>query len=109
VPTPDADRLAELLGDQLPSSSTVERLEAVLRTVKAMASSYTRGNGFTEGVPAEDLEAVIYSAAMRWVSNPSQIPMRQQLGAVAVDLRGGFIGWTLVELAVLNNYRDRAL
>lgn len=108
---PTAEQLSQLLGQQLPPGdfATEDRLNAVLNIVSALAKSYTRGNGWTDDEPAEDMEAVIYTAAMRWLANPSQIPQRQEMGTFVTDLRGGFIGWSLVELAVLNRYRERAL
>lgn len=106
MPTPE--QLAQLLGEQLSTFDAEERLTAVLGIVTAMAKSYTRGNGFTDDGPAEDLEAVIYTASMRWLGNPSQIPQRSEMGTFVTDLRGGFIGWSLLELSVLNRYRERA-
>lgn len=99
-----AEQLNTLLGQQVDTT----RLDAVLAVVKAMAATYTRGQGFTNGDPAEDLAAVILTASARLLVNPSQVPHRDRMGAVESDWRGGFIGWTLVELAVLNRYRERA-
>jgi hypothetical protein len=107
-----ADQLALLMGQQLPPAefATDDRLQAVLNTVAAVAKAYTRGNGWdAEGNPAEDIEAAIYSASMRWLVNPSQIPQRVEMGTFVTDLRSGFVGWSLVELGVLNDYRERAL
>ncbi|TXI61975.1 hypothetical protein [Mycolicibacterium mageritense] len=72
--------------------------------ITAMARSYTRDQGFTGSEPADDIAAVITTATARLVANPEQIPT--DIGSVS--LRGGFTGWTLAELFVLNRYRKRA-
>jgi hypothetical protein len=106
---PTADDLGQLL--QLPISdfATEERLDAVLNIVTAMVKAYVRSAGFTDGVPAEDISAVILTSAARLLTNPSQVSMSETMGPLAVDYRGGWIGFTLPELAVLNSYRDRAM
>lgn len=71
--------------------------------IKALVKSYTRGGGFVAGEPLEDVAAVIVTASARLAANPEQIAY--QVGAVA--FRGGFEGWSLAELAVLNRYRKR--
>lgn len=72
--------------------------------VTALARSYTRDQGFTNDEPAEDIAAVITTAAARLLANPEQIAV--DVGAVSI--RGGFQGWSLAELFVLNRYRKRA-
>ena len=52
---------------------------------------------------------MIVTAAVRLVSNPSQLPVDQTAGPYMQSLRGCFTGWTLAELAVLNRYRKRAM
>jgi hypothetical protein len=105
--TPDA--LTQLLGQQAPDDTAEDRLNGVMSIVTAMVKAYTRGAGFTDGDPAEDLQAVILTATARLLLNPSQIPFREQMGAFSIDYRGGFIGFTLPELFVLNSYRERAM
>lgn len=70
--------------------------------ITALARSYTRGGGFSNGNPADDLAAVITTATARLVANPEQL--RVTVGGVQTD---GFQGWTLPELFVLNRYRRR--
>ncbi|QNK52357.1 hypothetical protein H7F30_12245 [Dermacoccus sp. PAMC28757] len=70
--------------------------------ITAMARAYTRGNGFGNGMPEDDLAAVITTATARLVANPEQL--RVTIGGVQTD---GFQGWTLAELFVLNRYRRR--
>lgn len=72
--------------------------------VTELARSYTRGNGFAGDEPNTDVAAAITTAAARLLTNPSQVPY--DVGSVSY--RGGFNGWTLTELAVLNRYRVRA-
>ncbi len=105
MPTPS--QLALLLNQ---GSYTAEaRFSAVLGIVSTLAKSYTRGHGWTDGQPAEDIDAVILTAAARLVTNPGQISAAEGMGGLTVDWRAGFTGWTLVELAVLNRYRDMAV
>lgn len=72
--------------------------------VTAMARTYVRGNGFADGDVSEDIAAVITTATARMVANPEQVDT--QVGSTSI--RGGFKGWSLAELFVLNSYRGRA-
>lgn len=106
---PTVEQLAQLLGEQLSTYDAEERLTAVLSIVGAMVRSYTRGNGFTDGEPNEELHAVILTSAARLLTNPSQLSRSMEMGTFTTDYRGGFIGFTLPELYVLNRFRTRAL
>lgn len=75
-----------------------------LPIVRAMAQAYTRDQGFTHGLPNDEISAVIITATARLMANPDQIT--HTVGTVS--LGGGFSGWTLAELFVLNRYRKRA-
>jgi len=75
-----------------------------VQIITAMARTYTRGNGFNGSTPRDDLAAVITVATARLVANPEQL--QHQIGSVA--MRGGFQGWSLAELFVLNSYRGTA-
>lgn len=72
--------------------------------ITALARSYTRGRGFADADPAEDIAAVITTATARLVANPEQLA--SDFGSVS--LRGGWQGWNLAEQIVLNRYRVRA-
>ncbi len=72
--------------------------------VTAMARAYTRDRGFHGVEPAEDVAAVITTATARLVSNPGQL----KGAAGPFQINGGFTGWSLAELFVLNRYRKRA-
>lgn len=88
---PDNPELLALAGEALP-------------VVTAMARAYTRDQGHWVP-PDDDLAAVITTATARLVANPEQLG--HTIGSV--NVYGGFTGWTLPELFVLNRYRARAL
>lgn len=100
---PDGADVAAFLG-QGDNPELVALAEQHATIVTAMARAYTRDNGFTGNEPADDIAAVITTATARLVANPEQIATTT--GSVAVN--GGFTGWTLAELFVLNRYRKRA-
>lgn len=79
---------------------------AHLDTVTAFARAYTRGRGFTDGEPADDIATVIVTAVSRLLGNPEGT-ITESIGSYSVR-HAGFNGFNLVELAVLNNYRRRA-
>lgn len=84
--------------------TVVALAEQHLLIVTAMARAYTRGNGFTGEEPADDVAAVLVTATARLTVNPAQYGREQVADWSAV---GGFTGWTLAELFVLNAYRRR--
>lgn len=94
--------VAAFLGSTDPALVTLAGQHAAI--VTAMARNYTRGNGFNGSTPRDDLAAVITVATARLVANPEQL--QSQIGSVA--MRGGFQGWSLCELFVLNAYRGVA-
>lgn len=100
---PTASELGAFVGTEL----NADQANAVISVVTAMASAYTRGRGFTEGEPNNDVRAVILSAAARLVTDPSQITTDRQMGPFRVSYRP-FEGWSMAELYVLNRYRERA-
>lgn len=72
--------------------------------ITALVQGYTRGEGFTAGEPNDEIAAVIVTASARLVANPEQLST--DVGNVSI--RGGFAGFNLAELFVLNRYRKRA-
>ena len=96
--------VAALMG-QPDNPDLVAVIDQALETIYQLVSAYTRGNGFTGGVPNPELRAVIRTATARLTANPEQVA--STVGGVTVA--GGFNGWSLAELAVLNRYRKRAL
>lgn len=96
-------QVAAFLGSTDPALIALAGQHAAI--VTAIARTYTRGNGFANAsTPADDLAAVITVATARLVANPEQI--QSQIGSVA--MRGGFQGWSLAELFILNSYRGIA-
>ena len=96
--------VAALMG-QPDNPDLVAVIDQALETIYQLVSAYTRGNGFTGGVPNPELRAVIRTATARLTANPEQVG--STVGGVTVG--AGFNGWSLAELAVLNRYRKRAL
>jgi hypothetical protein len=79
--------------------------ELIVPLIRSIAKSYTRSRGFDEDdAPNAEIAAVITTASARLFANPEQLPY--DVGAVS--MRGGFNGFNLAELAVLNRYRKRA-
>jgi hypothetical protein len=74
-----------------------------------MARAYTRGRGFDDDGPNEEVAAVITTASARFVGNPKQVSIALTTGPFSMDVRSFFNGWTLAELFVLNRYRRRAM
>lgn len=72
--------------------------------VTAMVRAYTRGGGFTEGGPNDELAAVITTATARLVANPEQV----DYAVGSVQQGKGFQGFSLAETFVLNRYRRRS-
>ncbi len=102
----------------MPVSSTdVESLldspsvavDAAIAQVTVMARAYTRGRGFDDGEPNEELSAVITTASARLAANGRQTLARDRVDDVEREFRSSFVGWTLAELAVLNRYRVTAM
>ncbi len=102
-PEPEVARVARFLG-QDDDADLLALIAEHLPVITAMAKAYTRGGGFTEQGPADDIAAVITAATCRLVANPEQL--RYQAGSVSVQ--DSFRGWTLTETYVLNRYRRRA-
>ncbi|SPM31577.1 hypothetical protein [Mycobacterium terramassiliense] len=79
-----------------------------LAVIGSMAQSYTRGQGFTNGAPADDIAAAIFTATLRFMANKDQLEKSKTKGPFSVDIRGSFSGWNLAETFVLNRYRKMA-
>ncbi len=83
----------------------------MLSIVSALASAYTRGIGFTDGVPNVEIRAVILSAASRLVVNSPapQAVTHEVQGPSSYRHEGAPFAFSVAELATLNRYRVRAL
>ncbi len=105
----DPDDVTALLDATLTAALlTDDSATRVVELVTVLARSYTRGNGFTGGEPNAEIAAVITLAAARLAANASQLPSTFTRENLTIDTRGGFAGWSVAELAVLNRYRVRA-
>lgn len=110
---PRAQDVAAFLGVDDPA--TMSKAEQHVPIVTAFVRAYTRGGGFdgdgtgTGGgyYPNQDVAAVITSATARLVQNPS-LARSQTTGPYSVS-PGILDGFTLPELAVLHQYRRRAM
>lgn len=104
----NAVQVLKFLGrpDDATLSGSVEQAIPVITT---MVKAYVRGGEDWDASDYDDVEAVIVTATARLVTNPGQIAADQAAGPFTQSLRGGFTGWTLAELAVLNRYRKTAV
>jgi hypothetical protein len=101
----DAADLLAYLG-RPSSSETLILATQHLAVVTAFVKAYTRGKGFDEyGDPAEDVGRVILTATARLHDNPEQAG-RYTIGDVS-ESPAILSGFTLIERAVLNQYRRR--
>ncbi|OBB33794.1 hypothetical protein A5755_29695 [Mycolicibacterium fortuitum] len=100
---PTANELGAFTGREVNEGQA----EAVISTVSAMASAYTRGRGFTDGEPNNDVRAVILAASARLIADSSQVTTAESMGPFSIS-RTPFDGWSTAELYVLNRYRERA-
>lgn len=96
-------QVADFLG-QGDDGTVVALADQHVALVTTFVDAYTRGQGFTAGVPEADLDAVIVTATARLVTNPAQA-QREALGEYQVT--PALAGWTLPELAVLHRWRRR--
>jgi len=113
--SPTVDPLVQAVADLLTRNACPEEapaddaaLVAAVAAVTGLAKSYTRGRGFGDAGPNEDISAVIVTAAARLVSNPRQFTVEMDIGRGSRAYRGGFAGWSLAEQTALNRYRIRA-
>jgi hypothetical protein len=106
---PTVSELTDLLygasGQTVDSSQGAE----VLSTVTQLANAYTRGQGFTDGIPNADISAVILTASARLLAHPRQLAIDETVGPDSASFRGGFTGWSVLETIVLNRYRVTAV
>lgn len=95
--------VADFLG-QGNDDSVVALAGQHLQIITAMAQAYTRGNGFDDGHPNDDVAAVLVTATARLMGNPDQTNYR----VGNISYQSHFQGWTLAETFVLNRYRKTA-
>lgn len=103
----DGQDVATFLQVPFDDTEWMIAIDSALAAVKGLASGYTRGQGFqADPLLEDDLAAVVLTASARLVGNTEQA-VRDQAGDVATVFTP-FLGWSLVEQAVLNRYRKRA-
>lgn len=77
--------------------------------VTLLAKAYVRGGEDWDIDDYPEIEAVIVAAAARLATNPGVVDQDLVAGPFSRSLRGGFTGWTVAELAVLNRHRRLAM
>lgn len=89
--------------------NTEQATATAVELLTRLARSYTRGNGFDGDTPNAEIAAAITTASVRLAANPSQLSNTFTRDKLNIDFRGGFAGWSVAELAVLNRYRVRTM
>ena len=84
----------------------VKQADLLVKEIELLARAYTWRRGWdpATGHPSEEIGAVIVLATARLLANPEQIAY--SVGSISQN--GGFKGWSLAELSVLNRYRQRS-
>ena len=91
------------------TSLTQGDAETVVPIVTTMAKAYTRGKGFIDNEPNDELAAVITTASARLAANGEQL-RRKRVDDVEYEYTlGSSFNWSLAEQIVLNRYRKRAM
>lgn len=101
------EELIKFTGTQGPNVDA--QAAQALTTASALVSAYCRGREKRGDKYRPGVEEVITMVAARILANPEQISVREQVGPYQMYKAAGFNGFTLVELAVLNRYRKRAI
>lgn len=101
------EELVKFTGTQGPNVDA--QAATALTTAQALVGAYCRGREKRGDVYRPGVEEVIMMVAARILANPEQISVREQVGPYQMYKAAGFSGFTLVELAVLNRYRKRAI
>ncbi len=86
-----------------------EQGDAVLRVADSQVRAYTRGVGYTDGVPNDELASVVLCLAARYLVHPGQIAMDLTEGPSSVNYRSSPGSFTVSEFYTMNRYRRRAL
>ena len=100
------DQVALFLG-QSDDTALNGSIGQAISVVTLLAKVYCRGGEDWE--PDDEIEAVIVTASARMVTNPGGVDQTVVAGPFSRSLSGGFVGWTLAELAVLNRHRKLAM
>lgn len=109
-----------------------KRAQAQVQIMTGLVEAYTRGAGFTDGVPDPPIQGVIVTSVARWASNPSMSDSQSETAPLLKTYAGGagaagtppalgsdafmgtesfsfsgFQGFTDLELKILHAYRKR--
>lgn len=103
--TPTADQLAGFLGRTVDSGQA----SAVIQVVASFAKSYTRGIGFTDDGPYDEIASVILSASARLISHIRQVGIDEAKGPESARFLASPFTWSVGELMVLNRFRVRSV
>ena len=101
------EELVKFAGAQGPDVES--QAATALTTAQALVGAYCRGREKRGAEYRPGVEEVVTMVAARILANPEQISVREQVGPYQMYKAQGFQGFTLVELAVLNRYRKRAI
>lgn len=107
MPAPTAADLAAFIGPNHPPTSS--QSTSVIGVVTSMASAYTRGVGFTDGVPNSDISSVILTAGARLLSHARQVSVSETQGPESAQYAAAPFEWSVAELMTLNRYRAMAM
>lgn len=99
--------LVQFTGTQGPNAE--DQAATALMMAEGLIDAYCRGKHKSAWGLRPGVEAVLTTVAARILANPEQIQVREQVGPYSSLKGAGFSGFTLVELAVLNRYRKRAI
>lgn len=100
-----ATDLVKWLGQPTTDTELVAQAGQAVTMAEGLIDAYTRGAHRTAaGQNRPGIDAVVLMIGARLLANPEQLAY----STGAVSFAGGFQGFSLAELAVLNRYRKRA-
>lgn len=106
---PHHDALARVVARNIDAADDLDVIELAtlhVQIVEGFVYGYTRGKGFSDdGVPERPLRNVIVMAASKLTYNPEQVSWFRS-GEYS-ERPAQWQGWSLMDLAVLNQYRKR--
>ncbi|APE18265.1 hypothetical protein BOH72_26285 [Mycobacterium sp. WY10] len=105
MPAPTVLELGAFLGRTVAP----EQGAAVIQVATAQVRAYTRGVGFADGEPNDELASVILGLASRYLAHPRMIAMDETEGPSSAIWRSSPGSFTVAEIFTLNRYRVRAL
>jgi hypothetical protein len=82
--------------------------ESVLQVATSQVRAYVRGQGFTDGVPNDELASVVLTLAARYFAHGRQIAMDEAVGPESVSYRSSPGSFTVAEIFTMNRYRVRS-